>query len=257
MQLEVIKNAVIKIFYYTIYKMSRISITNPIVILITNSLIASIALFLSIQLRIGISFFSFSYLLLINNLFVFGLVSASIFIVLQINNQSLHNKDINKLLLSVLIANILYIPLMYLMFKNIEIPLVSTIITNIFVMSCILMGVRYVYNIAFKPKSYILLLGNSDSISLFLNSYNNTINNNLDNIGIINTNPKMQIDPAVNVPVIGNIADLNYIISTINISQVIITDNDLSTDDEELLFVLSKHYKFLVLQTNINKYVIK
>lgn len=149
---------------------------------------------------------------------------------------------------------------MYFMNWNSNLPF-SIIIINLFVMSFLLLGIRYVYYTVFKPKSYTLLIGNRNSISAFINSYKDVINNPLNNIGslcdpisfgIINTNADTQIITKNNIPVIGNINDLSYIISSININQVIITTNDISNDNKELLRVLSDKYKFLILQTGIN-----
>ena len=115
-------------------------------------------------------------------------------------------------------------------------------------MSFLLIGFRYTYYNFFKTKSYALLIGNNESIITFLNLYEETIINNLKHIGIINTNPNINISSEINIPVIGNINDLQSIIKLININQIIIIDDNLSIGNKDSLFTLSKQYKFLLVQ---------
>lgn len=252
MQLEVIKNIISRVLDSIISKISVNSFNNSTVILIFDSLIASTSLFISIQLRVGIDFFSSSYFLLFNNVFVFGLVSSSIFIWLKINNQSLDY--INKLLLAILLSNTTFIPLMYFMNCNIDLPF-AVLVINVFVMSVLLIGSRFIYYNLFRVKLYTLLIGNNDSITSLLNSYGNTIFNNLKDIGIINTDPNTMIDSRISIPVIGSIVDLQDIIKSITVNKIIITDDALLDDNRNILYILSQQYKFLLLQvyTSVNK----
>ena len=254
MQLELIKDRIFKVLDSLLYRISSISFEDTNVILVCNSVMSSISMFISIQLRIGMDFFSSSYLLLFNNVFVFGLVSASVFVWFKVNIQSLHYNDINKLLLSVLVSNFTFVPLLYLMNWTSDVPF-AVILINIFVMSVLLLGLRYVYFILFSAREYTLLIGNRNSISVFLNSQNNVIYEFLNNIGVINTNPDIPIYIKNKIQVIGNIMDLSYIISRTNIKQVIIIDSNLQDDYKDLLFKLSKQHKFLLVQTctSINK----
>lgn len=244
MQIGVISK-IHKVLGSVIQKLSNIKFDNPNTVLICDVLIASISLLLSIQLRIGLDFFSNSYLLLFNNILVFGLVSASISNWIKINNFSLDN--INKVILVVLISNITFIPFMYWMCWNSDLPL-AILIINIFIMSFLLISIRFIYNNFFKPKVYTLLIGNNESIVLFLNLYKDTIINNLKNIGIINTNPETNIDKRIAIPIMGNISELSDIIKVINVNQIIITNNELHTDYKEILFILSQQNKFMLLQ---------
>lgn len=243
MQLEAIKDIILKLFGSIIIKILDSKLDNPIIILIFDGLVASISLLISIQLRIGLSSLN-SSILLFNNIFVFGLVSVSIFIWLKSNNQLLNH--VNKLLISVVLSNTIFIPLMYLMCRNNDLPF-TTVIINMFVMSCLLIGSRFIYY-NFKFKSYTLLIGNNKSIIMFLRSYKNTIIDTLKYIGIINTNPNININNGIEIPVVGNISELPNIIRLIDVSQIIIIDNELSNDDREVLFVLSQQYKFLLVQ---------
>ena len=255
MQLEAIKNIVFRTFNNVILKIlhvNNISFTNPIIILVCDSLIASISFIISIQLRIGIDYFYSSYFLLFNNVFVFGLVSASVFTWLKVNNQSL--SYINKLLLAILLSNTIFIPLMYLMNCNSNLPF-ALIVINMFVMSVLLVGFRYIYYSFFKTKSYTLLIGDNESIINFLNSYEEIIINNLKYIGIINANPNINITSEINIPVICDINNLQNIIKLINVNQIIIIGDVISSDNKNSLSILSNQYKFLLVQlyTNMNK----
>ena len=254
MQLEVVISKIlerIKIIPSKLsYSISRVSIRKHInfdnknVILICDSVIASISLFVSIQLRIGIDFFD-SYVVLLSNIVVFGLVSASTFIWFGTNNKSLNN--INKLLLAIIVSNVTFIPLMYFMNCNIDIPF-SILIINLFVMSCILIGLKYIYY-NLHCKVYTLLIGNNESILLFLNSHEGQIHNYLQNIRIINSNPYVELSiQNNNIPVIGNINEISNILQLNNINQVIITDNNLSRYEKSILLNLSKQHHFILLQ---------
>lgn len=252
MQLEAIKNIIFRTFNNVIIKIlhiNNISFTNPVIVLVCDSLIASISLIISIQLRVGIDYFYSSYILLFNNIFVFGLVNSSVFVWLKVNNQSLGY--INKLLLAVLLSNTVFIPLMYLMNFNSNLPF-SLLIINVFVMSFLLVGFRYIYYIFFGTKSYTLLVCDNESIIIFLNLYEEIIVNNLKYIGIINANPNINITSEIDIPVIGNINDLQNIIKLINVNQVIIIDDIVSDENKNSLFALSRQYKFLLLQLCMN-----
>lgn len=255
MQLGVVISKILERIKYVFSKLSnsicRINISrilvseNKNVILICDSLIASISLLISIQLRIGIDFFD-SYILLLNNIIVFGLVSASTFIWFKINNKLL----INKLLLSIIASNIIFIPLMYFMDCNIELPF-SLLIINIFVMSFILIGLKYIdYNL--HNKLYTLLIGDSESILLFLKLHEDRILDYFPDIRIINTNPYIDITTNSNIPVLGNINDISNILELNKVNQVIITNNDLPDYDKNMLFNLSKQYKFIIVQNYIH-----
>ncbi|MBQ9441204.1 MAG: hypothetical protein IJU54_02255 [Alphaproteobacteria bacterium] len=254
MKLEAIKNRIVKVLDICLYKISSINFNNPNVILVCDSLIASTSLLISVQLRVGIACFDSSYLALFNTFVVFGLVSAGTFIWLKASNQSFKYNDINRLLLSILISNTIFVPLLYFMHWNSGLPF-SIIVINIFVMIVLLLGLRYVYFILFKMNDYTLLIGNRSSISIFFNSYNDVMNCPVNNMGIINTNPDIPIYSKTNIPVIGNIMDINYIISRTNVNQVIITDSAIIGKYKEKLIDLSKKYKFLLVEicANTNK----
>ena len=147
--IEVIKNRISRVLDNIISKISVNSFNNSTVILIFDSLIASTSLFISIQLRVGIDFFSSSYFLLFNNVFVFGLVSSSIFIWLKISelvspetnefvSPETNLNYINKLLLAILLSNTVFIPLMYFMNCNVDLPF-AVLIINIQIGNLILL----------------------------------------------------------------------------------------------------------------------
>ena len=60
------------------------------------------------------------------------------------------------------------------------------------------------------------------------------------------------IDSRIAIPVIGSIVDLQNIIKSITVNQVIITNEKLSDDDNTTLYNLSQQYKFLLLQVYIS-----
>ncbi|MBR1943975.1 MAG: hypothetical protein IJ848_00695 [Alphaproteobacteria bacterium] len=260
MQLVAVFSRILERIRFVLSKISEIQHSKYInfdkqqVIIICDSFIAVISLFISIQLRIGVDSFDSSFLLF-NNLIVFGLVSASIFSWLKINNNILNN--INKLLLAITASNITFIPLMYFMNVNIDFPL-SILIINMFVMSFILIGLKYAYYNLYC-RVCTILIGNYESITMFLSS-NKEI---LTNIKVINSNPYLKINLPNNIQVLGNINDLQEIMRFINvnqltftnINQVIITNDNISISDKEVLFNLSKQYKFILLQvcTDTNK----
>ena len=242
------------------YKKHRVERKQPVLaqvtILILDSLIAFLSIFVAIELRIGEDFSDYSILYIVKNMLVFGLVSASVFLWGRTNLpfwKYTSNKDIVQIFLSSVIANIAFSPLMTLMNQEDFLPY-SILIINIFILSFMLLAPRilsyffYMQKVS-KEKRFdlitnslessageqpVLLIGTPQSAEIFLQEllFNEDIQFDFHPIGIFSIS-EVEIGRTVGgVEILGEVRSLSRVLKTLHQKnifprQIIITEKSM------------------------------
>jgi O-antigen biosynthesis protein WbqV len=258
------------VFFRIVSKNSTSSKTNhhstisPYFVLFFDSFIAFLSIFLSIHLRIGMDFLDYSPLYILENMLVFGLVSASVFLWFQ-TYQSFWKytsiEDVVPVFMSVVISNIIFFPLMMLMNQEDFLPH-SVLIINTFVLTIILLIPRFTAKILYNNKMTkikkletltqasdktsevpsALLIGTSSSVDMFLNEMvvDDEIPFYFDPLGILSID-KEEVGRAVRgIPIIGYVKQLNGIIRNlsnegITLKQIFITEKSIPDNMKKFL----------------------
>jgi O-antigen biosynthesis protein WbqV len=210
--------------------------SSPYSVLIFDSFIAFLSLFISIHLRIGMDFLDYSQSYIIKNMFVFGLVSSSVFLWLQVHQafwRYTSIEDTAPIFLSVVLSNLLFFPLMILMNQEDFLPY-SVLIINVFVLSIMLLIPRFLTKMMYnqkisKLKKYgnledknrqqadapqVILIGSNASADIFLREVvtNEDITFNFTPVGIL-TLDSDDIGHAIKgVPILGEVRDLGKVL---------------------------------------------
>jgi O-antigen biosynthesis protein WbqV len=244
-------------------KMKHISgAISPYAILIFDSFVAFLSIFISIHLRVGMDFLDYSPIYIIKNMFVFGLVSSSVFLWIQTHQffwRYTTIEDMVPIFLSVILSNILFFPLMTLMNREDFFPY-SVLIINLFVLSIMLVTPRFLSRILYNQKikkmkrfskeleqqaevPRILLVGNSASIEVFLREVvsNNDVSFNFEPVGIL-TFDREEVGHIINgIPIVGEIRDIHNVMRTLNNrekifpKQIILTEKALPENAKRFL----------------------
>jgi len=101
------------------------SIAKPLAILMFDTMMSFLSLFIAIYLKVGEEFMDYSPSYILKNMMVFALVSISVFCWMKTNKGSWKHVALQDLLptfLSALFANILFLPLMILMSQQESLP---------------------------------------------------------------------------------------------------------------------------------------
>ena len=152
-------------------------------ILISDSFLSFLSIFISIHLRIGMDLLDYSLFYILKHMLVFSLVSASVFLWFKTHLpfwKYMTIDDISPIFLAVIIANVLFFPLMMLMNSSDFLPY-SSLVINVFVLCffliitrCICRAVNLYKNkpnfphAPKKPKA--LLVGDMQSVANFCQS---------------------------------------------------------------------------------------
>lgn len=252
------------------------SMTSPYAILIFDTFLAFLAIFISIHLRIGMDFLDYSPIYILKNMLVFGLVSSSMFLWLQ-THQSFWRyttvEDMTPIFLSVILSNFLFFPLMMLMNQEDFLPY-SVLIINIFVLSFMLMIPRFLSRMIYnqrisKIKRFdsitkrteqasdvpeVLLIGNSDSVEAFFREVisNDDVSFNFDPVGILTLDQADEGRIIKGVPILGELRDINKIIRTLNKDgvfprQIVISEKNLPENAKKFLIRYVQDHGLLLM----------
>lgn len=205
-------------------------------IVLFDSFVAFLSIFVSIHLRIGMDFLDYSPLYIVKNMLVFGLVSSSVFLWFQ-TYQSFWRytsvEDVAPIFLSVIISNIIFFPLMMLMNQEDFLPY-SILIINMFVLSLMLFIPRFTARILYNNKMnqikkiealtrvhekhveipQILLVGSTESVDSFLRevSPDDDAQFNFDPVGVLSMDQEDVGRSIKGVPIVGSIRQINFVI---------------------------------------------
>lgn len=249
---------------------------SPYLILIFDSLIAFLSLFISIHLRIGMDFLDYSPVYILKNMLVFGLVAASVFSWLQTYQMFWRYttiEDMAPIFISVILANVIFFPLMMLMNQEDFLPY-SVLTINVFVLSLLLMTPRFLCRISYNQKikkqkkfdsvlrrneTYsetpdVLLVGNIESAEAFFREVivNDDVTFNFNPVGILLID---QIETGRTIkgsPILGELRDINRILRDLNKNgtfprQIIITEKVLSDNEKRFLVKFSQDHGILLM----------
>ena len=198
-------------------------------------------------------FLGYTPLYILKNMFVFGLVSTSIFLWLQTNQAFWRYTTVDDILpifLSVLLANLLFFPLMMLMNQEDFLPY-SILVINVFVLSFSLMIPRFLcrmtynqkvskikqfdvikHNVSDAPK--VLLVGSLSSVEAFCRELeeNEEIDFNFDPVGILTVGQTEMGRTIKGIPILGELRDINEITKELKAEgicpkQILLTDKTL------------------------------
>jgi O-antigen biosynthesis protein WbqV len=214
----------------------RQAIASPYAVLVFDSFIAFLSIFISIHLRIGMDFLDYSPSYIIKNMVVFGLVSSSVFLWLHIYQsfwKYMSIEDVVSIFLSVVLSNLIFFPLMVLMNQEDFLPY-SVLIINVLVQNVMLLIPRFliksVYNQKLKKlkessrltrKSdrqismpQILLLGTSGSVEAFLQEViiNEDVSFNFTPVGILTLDPEDIGRTIKGIPIVGEVSNISTIL---------------------------------------------
>lgn len=245
-------------------------------VLIFDSFVAFLSIFISIHLRIGMDFLDYSPAYIMKNMFVFGLVSSSVFLWLQ-THQSFWRytsvEDMMPIFLSVILSNLIFFPLMMLMNQEDFLPY-SVLIINVFVLSVMLLTPRFLSRMMYnqrmnKMKKFdkltqreeaqvdmppVLLIGNNSSVEVFLREVviNEDVTFNFDPVGILSIS-----DPDVGrtikgVTILGEIRDLARVLRTLHEEgvfprQIVITEKAIPDNIKNFLVRYVQEHGLLLM----------
>jgi O-antigen biosynthesis protein WbqV len=227
-------------------------------------------------------FLDYSPLYMLKNMLVFGLVSASVFLWFQ-TYQSFWRytsaEDVVPVVLSVIVSNIIFFPLMMLMNQEDFLPY-SVLAINAFVSSLTLLIPRFTARVLYnnrvakmkkieamtkteeKPSAIfqVLLIGCSASVDMFLReiSDNEDLQFNFEPIGILSIDQD-EIGRAVKgVPIIGHVRQLGSVIrklaqESVFPRQIFITERSIS-DSMKRFLVSCVHNHGLLLMHVMHEY---
>jgi FlaA1/EpsC-like NDP-sugar epimerase len=249
---------------------------SPYSVLLFDSFIAFLSIFLSIHLRIGMDFLDYSTLYMLKNMLVFGLVSASVFLWFQ-TYQSFWRytsaEDVIPVVLSVIVSNIIFFPLMMLMNQEDFLPY-SVLAINIFVLSLTLLIPRFTARVLYshrvakmkkieamtkvekKPSAVpqILLIGCSASVDMFLGeiSSNEDLQFNFEPVGILSIDQDEVGRAVKGVPIIGHVRQLGSVIRELaqkNVfpGQIFITEKSISDNMKKFLMSCIRNHGLLLM----------
>ncbi len=260
----------------TDFRYRHSSSTSPYVILIFDSFLAFLSIFISIHLRIGMDFLDYSPSYILKNMFVFCLVSSSIFLWLQ-TYQSFWRyttvEDMTSIFLAVILSNILFFPLMMLMNQSDFLPY-SVLVINVFVLCIMLMVPRFICKMIYNQKlskvrrfdsiakrsgqvpeiPQVLLVGNVSSIEAFSREVisNEDVSFNFDPVGILTLDPADIGRSIKGVPILGELRDIQKVITSLykeNVfpKQLVISEKQMPENAKKFLIRFAESHGLLLL----------
>lgn len=213
----------------------------PYFVLIFDSFLAFLSIFISIHLRIGMDFLDYSPIYILKNMLVFGLVSSSIFLWLQTYQAFWRYttiEDMMPIFLAVILSNLLFFPLMMLMNQGDFLPY-SVLVINVFVLSIILMVPRFLSRMFYNQKlskirrfesitsrrgsrsteiPQVILIGSIPSVEAFSREVisNDDVSFNFDPVGVLTLEPADIGRTIKGVPILGELRDIQRVITSLN-----------------------------------------
>jgi FlaA1/EpsC-like NDP-sugar epimerase len=218
----------------------------PSAVLVFDTLMAFLSLFIALYLRIGDEFLEFTPEFILKNMVVFALVSCSISFWMQAHRaiwRYVSLEDMIPLALSTVFSTVIFFPLMLLMAQQEALPR-SVPIINALVLIMLLGLPRFIYRTihdqhllqkrraSFETSVPVLLVGNGDSTELFIREVLHSPDLPYHPLGLITLEEEEVGRHIHGVPILGTIKDFDKIISTLNKEkqspkQIIITEADI------------------------------
>ncbi|MBY0280852.1 MAG: hypothetical protein K2W94_01710 [Alphaproteobacteria bacterium] len=226
----------------------------PSAVLIFDTLMAFLSLFIALYLRIGDEFLEYTPEFILKNMLVFSLLSASIFFWMQTHRaiwRYVSLEDMIPLALATVLTTILFYPLMLLMAQQEALPR-SVPIINALVLIMLLGLPRFIYrsihdqHLLQKRRANaealipVLLIGNGDSTELFIREVLHSPSLPYNPLALI-TFEKDEVGRHIHgVPILGTIDELNEIIESLDEGkhppkQIIITESNLLKTQKQLV----------------------
>ncbi|MDR3031461.1 MAG: hypothetical protein LBU35_03705 [Holosporales bacterium] len=244
-------------------------------ILTFDSFVAFLSVFISIHLRIGMDFLDYSPSYIVKNMFVFALVSASVFLWLQTHQtfwKYTSIEDMTPIFLSVILSNVIFFPLMILMNQEDFLPY-SVLIINVFVLTFLLLIPRFLARMIYnqrinKMKRFdnitrrekqldipkVLLIGNTESIDVFLREVviNDEVSFNCKPVGILTLTPADIGRIIKGVPIVGDIRNLIGVLKELNASgespsQLVMTEKTMPDNVKKFLVKYVQDHGLLLM----------
>ena len=258
------------------YRHSSTPSVSPYLVLVFDSFLAFLSVFISIHLRIGMDFLDYSPMYILKNMLVFALVSSSIFLWLQTYQAFWRYttiEDMTPIFLSVILSNLLFFPLMMLMNQGDFLPY-SVLVINVFVLSIILMVPRFLSRMVYNQKlskirrfdsianrgsqasdvPEVLLIGNATSIEAFSREVisNEDVSFNFDPVGVLTLDPADIGRTIKGVPILGELRDIQKVITTLNKEgvfpkQLVISEKQLPDNAKKFLLRYAETHGLLLM----------
>ncbi|MDR2458569.1 MAG: hypothetical protein LBD43_00525 [Holosporales bacterium] len=252
------------------------SVPQSYTILIFDSFVAFLSIFISIHLRIGMDFLDYSPTYVLKNMLVFGLVSSSVFTWMQIHQsfwQYTTIEDLCPISLAVILADILFFPLMLLMNREGFLPY-SVLVINTFVLTLMLIIPRLLSKVLHNQRlkktrmqgiripgqniqaenPMVLLVGSKESAEVFLSEIvsNDDITFNFEPIGILTFDPFDVGRVIRGVSIVGELRDIPTVLRMIKadgivLRQIVITEKSIPENAKKFLVKYVKDHGLLLI----------
>ncbi|MDR1390923.1 MAG: hypothetical protein LBI95_00940 [Holosporales bacterium] len=249
---------------------------SPYLILVFDSFIAFLSILVSIHLRIGMDFSEYSQIYIFKNMFVFSLVSSSVFLWFQIYQSFWRYtavEDLVSIFFSSTLSNIVFFPLMLLMNQENFFPY-SLLIINTLVLSLMLILPRFLTKVLYDHRlkrtkkfdalekrmgrlsntSKVLLVGASASVESFFREVisNEDVIFDFDAVGILTLDQSDVGRIIKGIPILGELRNIHDILRTLSKEevfpkQVVITEKFLSESAKKFLVKYTQEHGLLLL----------
>ncbi|RZI46593.1 nucleoside-diphosphate sugar epimerase/dehydratase [Candidatus Finniella inopinata] len=233
----------------------------PQTVLVFDTLMAFLSLFIALYLRVGDEFLDYSPQFILKNMVVFSLTAASIFCWMQTHRtlwRYITFEDMVPLALAALLANVLYFPLMILIAQQESMPRSVVVINSL--VSIMLLGVpRFLYRLVQerhlqqnKRKDAeaavpVLLIGCSIHAESFIREAFHSPNLPYDPIALITLDDEEIGRKIHGVPITGSLKELASVLNDLKIEnrmpkQLIITHNQIEAKDRRFIAQTARLY---------------
>ena len=226
----------------------------PSAVLMLDTLMAFLSLFIALYLRIGDEFLEFTPEFILKNMVVFALVSCSISFWMQTHRaiwRYVSLEDMIPLALATVLSTVIFFPLMLLMAQQESLPRSVPIITALVLI--MLLGLpRFIYRTIHdqhllqkrragaETSIPVLLIGNGDSTELFIREVLHSPDLPYHPLGLITLEEEEVGRHIHGVPILGTIEELSDIIVSMNKEkqfpkQIIITEASILKSKKQLV----------------------
>ncbi len=254
----------------------------PSAVLVFDTLMAFLSLFIALYLRIGDEFLEFTPEFILKNMIVFALVNCSISFWMQTHRaiwRYVSLEDMIPLALSTVLSTVIFFPLMLLMAQQEALPR-SVPIINALVLIMLLGLPRFIYRsihdqhllqkrrASAEASIPVLLVGNGDSTELFIREVLHSPDLPYHPLGLITLEEEEVGRHIHSVPILGTIEELDKIILSLNKEkqfpkQIIITESSILKAKKQLvskaaiahgltLMHMLQHFSLDVVEAEVN-----
>jgi FlaA1/EpsC-like NDP-sugar epimerase len=230
----------------------------PQAVLIFDSLLAFLSLFIAIYLRIGEEFLEYSPEYMLKNMFVFSLVTTSILMWMQTHKaiwRYISMEDMVPLALAGVLANIIFFPLMLLMAQQESLPRSIPLINTLVLV--VLLGLpRFIYRAAHERHVQqkrqaadsgaipVIVIGNGDETDTFIREVQGNPDLPYNPVALITTDPDDVGRRIHGVPILGTIPTISKALKKLSKDgiiprQIIVTEPNLTEAQKEEIISIS------------------